>query len=221
MSDKFPVQMSYQDLDKILAYCRHAKPSEIIGLAHAKLEKGVLMVYDPIILPQKVSGAECEIEPKELAKFIGAYDRIADIRCVWHSHVEMTAYFSACDRNTSTTLAALGKMVQGASSWFFSLVINCRGEYEAKIDVFHPIPYTVQCELKTNERPVSPEDEAIKKEVAEKCNRPTYHQSNFGNMGNYPYGVRSPEGDEGVDTSQIGKFSGWMIDDLVNDLIKE
>lgn len=145
--DAVKVRISDKDWNKLMSYLRLAKPDEVIGLAHAEIKDGAVLVYDPFILEQTVGPASCEIEPKALVKFIGDHERIDRVKVVWHSHVEMTAKFSSCDRDTSNTLAALGRMMSGPNSWWVSIVVNLKQEYECVVDMYTPFRATIPCEV--------------------------------------------------------------------------
>lgn len=145
--DAVKVRISDKDWNKLMTYLRLAKPDEVIGLAHAEIKDGAVLVYEPLILEQTVGPASCEIEPKALVKFIGDHERIDRVKVVWHSHVEMTAKFSSCDRDTSNTLAALGRMMSGPNSWWVSIVVNLKQEYECVVDMYTPFRATIPCEV--------------------------------------------------------------------------
>lgn len=141
------VLVSDEDWGKIMAYLRAASPNEIIGLAHAEIKDGAIRVFDPFILKQEVGPATCEIEMKALVEFLSKHEPIEKVKVVWHSHVNMGAHFSSCDRDTSNTLAALGKMMQGSNSWWTSIVINLKQEYECVVDMYKPFRATLPCDI--------------------------------------------------------------------------
>lgn len=170
---KVKVKILERDWQRLLAYCRYAAPNEVGGLAHAEIVNGSVVVSDPFILKQEVSGSNFEMDRKDLVGFISTYERIANVKCVWHSHVQMSAFFSSCDRETSNTLAMLGQMMRGESSWFVSLVLNVKGEYEAKIDMYSPLRCTLEAEVVSL---VSKDDE-IEKQVKDMCKTRSYHYS--------------------------------------------
>jgi proteasome lid subunit RPN8/RPN11 len=145
--DAVKVRIAEKDWNRLMTYLRSAKPDEIIGLGHAEIKDGAILVYDPFILEQEVGPATCEIAPKALVKFISEHDKIDRVKCIWHSHVEMTARFSTCDRDTSNTLAAIGAMMSGPNSWWVSIVINLKQEYECVVDMYTPFRATLPCEL--------------------------------------------------------------------------
>jgi proteasome lid subunit RPN8/RPN11 len=163
---RVPVHIPEADWLKMVAYCKAAEPNEIIGMAHAEIvEAKSFRVWNPFILKQEVGGATCEIEQKALVKFVSGYDKINEVKCVWHSHVNMSAFFSTCDRETSNALANLGSMMQGDNSWFLSIVLNLKREYEVKIDVYKPIKISLPGEIKLVRKDI--EFPGLKEEVDE------------------------------------------------------
>lgn len=145
--DAIKVRIADRDWNKLMTYLRSANPDEIIGLAHAEIKDGAILVYEPFILDQEVGPATCEITPKALVKFIGEHEKIDKVKCIWHSHVNMTARFSSCDRDTSNTLAAIGQMMSGPNSWWVSIVVNLKQEFECVVDMYQPFRATLPCEI--------------------------------------------------------------------------
>lgn len=144
-----PIKVRISDTDwmKMVTYCRIAKPNEIMGMARVREVADGLEVYNPFIMKQKVGPASCEFDRADFARFMATCEDIKDIKCIWHSHVNMSAFFSSCDRGTSEGMAALGRMMGGSSSWFLSVVLNLRQEWQAKLDIFKPSKLVIPCEL--------------------------------------------------------------------------
>jgi proteasome lid subunit RPN8/RPN11 len=165
--DTVKVLVSDEDWGKIMAYLRAASPNEIIGLAHAEIKDGAIRVFDPLILKQEVGPATCEIDMKAMVEFLGTHEPIEKVKCVWHSHVNMGAHFSQCDR------AALGKMIQDSNSWWVSVVINLKQEYECVVDMYKPFRATLPCDLLVSSNP------AISKEVSELVKQRTYQNTAY------------------------------------------
>jgi proteasome lid subunit RPN8/RPN11 len=206
--EKPRVYVPERDWNRLLAYCRAAKPNEVIGLAHAEIVDGEIVVSSPVIVEQDVTGATCEFDKKKFVEFIGAYPAIEKVKCVWHSHVDMTARFSSCDRDTSNTLALLGSMVRSGASWWVSIVANCKGEYQCVIDMYKPFEMTVEAEVMT----MSETFDDITKEVKEKL-KPRWSggqtqyigsEHHQGELGYYGYGSRG-QGEKSSDVIVRGK----------------
>ncbi len=176
---KMKVWVTNSDWAKLLQYCREAKPNEIMGLAYIEPVEGGFRLYDPFILKQKVGPANCEFDRKEFAKFLATGDDIGKVKCLWHSHVEMSAFFSGCDRETSNGLATIGKSMGGSNSWFFSLVLNVKGEYQAKVDMYKPFEASLPCEIEQ----YHDDHEAIAEEVKTLVEGPAPTQYSYGGRG--------------------------------------
>lgn len=170
--EKIKAKISDPDWNKLMAYCRYSKPNEVGGLAHAEIVNGKMVISNPFILDQEVSGGAFEIDRKALVKFISEYPDIHKVRCIWHSHVDMSAFFSGCDREASNQLASLGQMMQGDNAWFVSLVVNVRGDYECKVDIFKPL----QCSLAADIGLIAKDDE-VERQVKAMCRERKYHYS--------------------------------------------
>lgn len=143
-----PVWISDVDWAKMIAYCRSSKPNEIMGMAYVREVENGLEVYDPFILKQTVGPASCEFDKADFARFMSVAEDIKHIKCIWHSHVEMSTFFSTCDRGTSEGMAALGRTMGGSSAWFLSIVVNLKQEYQAKVDMYKPMKLTIPAEIK-------------------------------------------------------------------------
>lgn len=158
--------MAETDWQKIMDYANIAYDefqSEIGGMLVARLEDDFIVIQNPVILKQTISGASCTLDKKALAAYyaeaIKEYGD--DIFFVWwHSHAKMGAGFSGTDDNT-------------IKEWFnsdfvVSLVVNIKGEHKLRVDMFKPVHvYRDDLEL-TISRPV---DDNIIKEVKEKCSK--------------------------------------------------
>jgi len=147
------LKISDKDWQKILNYCKAASPHELMGLAQARITgDSTIEVTDPIILKQKVTGVTCEFDKKDFAQWIGTSENVSDTKVFWHSHVNMEAFFSGTDRETSLRMANIG---HGASKWFVSIVANVKGEYEAVVDVFHPFKACIDARIEIKRAPNS------------------------------------------------------------------
>lgn len=188
--DGIPIKIRISDDDwkKIITYCRIAKPNEIMGMARVRETENGLEIYNPFILKQKVGPATCEFDRADFARFMGACEDIKFIKCIWHSHVNMSAFFSSCDRGTSEGMAALGRTMGGASSWFLSVVVNLRQEYQAKLDIFKPTKVVLPGELYRFEGDI---DTVASEEVKQKLEEERY-VSSTPSHGSHPHSYSPP-----------------------------
>lgn len=122
---------------KIQTYA-HISPgnSEINGLGYIQvLQTGVLRVQDVFLIDQTVTGVSVDNAATDIAKTIN--ELIAQgvdtelVRFQWHSHVNMAAYFSGTDTNN---------IANWLGDWLVSLVVNRQGQFQARFDMFRPIP---------------------------------------------------------------------------------
>ena len=126
---------------KIMTYARLCK-YEINGLgyidrinADGQIDKRGDDFYlsEVFILDQVVSGGSAEIDEAtmhaHIHKMVTEREDTGRLRFQWHSHVNMTARFSSVDTATINKYDA---------DWIISLVVNKRGELEARLDVYRP-----------------------------------------------------------------------------------
>jgi hypothetical protein len=149
-------------LDKIFAYAKAAqihKKSEIAGWGHYGGPNAGVYALAPL-LKQYASGAEVETFPDAILHDT-EYD-ISDMIVQWHSHVDMRVFWSKTDEECIEE--ALGLFPQ-----LFSIVVNVRGEYKARLDIgkiktasgYIPLDkqITIECDLSVYN------DDALVKEV--------------------------------------------------------
>lgn len=121
---------------------------EISGLGLVeKREDGSLYVPDIFLLTQEVSGAETDLDPAAVAKFLD--DKLQEkiivdgeevdfpvenIKLWWHSHVNMGVFWSGTDSATCNRL----DNESPEENWYLSIVGNKRGDRLARVDVFQP-----------------------------------------------------------------------------------
>ena len=106
-----------------MTYWIDKAPGEISGMGLIKQQaNGSYIVTDVILLPQKNGSAHTEIDGQDVAKAMYALrDADGSLNFWWHSHAQMSAFWSAEDKNTISNL--------GSGGFFFSTVINKRGEH--------------------------------------------------------------------------------------------
>lgn len=121
---------------KIMAYITLCE-TEVSGFAEIEynVERNCFVAGEVYLLEQEATGAHVEMDEEAVAKFnmerikAGA-DQLP--RIWWHSHVDMGAFFSVTDEDTS-------KQLQN-ETFNVSLVGNKRGEFKAKCYVAQSIP---------------------------------------------------------------------------------
>lgn len=172
---------------KIHAYVM-AVPGEIAGMGKVKIddETQAIIVEDVCIYDQEVTGGTADLSTEALAGFmmekLAAGESLAPWILWWHSHANMSAFFSGRDTGT----------IDGSTDFqhLISLVVNKKRERECRIDGFRPFRYTIEdvpVVVPTSEF-VVPED--IREEVKAKVKEKSW------SAGGYQGGQRSLYGDD-------------------------
>lgn len=123
---------------KIHAYVR-AVTTEIAGMGKAVVTpEGDIMLLDVAIYEQEVTGGTADLSTTALAKFqtelIKKGESPKDWIVWWHSHADMSAFFSG--RDTAT--------IDSSDEFHFlvSLVVNRKRERKARLDTYKPFRFT-------------------------------------------------------------------------------
>jgi hypothetical protein len=95
---------------------------EVSGLGIVKTEaNGVFRVVDTMLLPQKNGSTHTDIEPEDVNRALFALrDSDGDLKWWWHSHVNMSVFWSGTDMDTIKKL--------GQGGWFANTVFNKKRE---------------------------------------------------------------------------------------------
>jgi len=143
---------------------------EIGGMMIAKLDKDKDWVLQhPVILKQETAGSNCTLDKTALADYYiemtQKYGR--DIQFVWwHSHANMGAFWSGTDTNTMKEYAS--------GQWSMFLVVNVKGEYKFRVQMWEPIEAGEDIELGFINSPDNTVPKNITEEVNAKCSEETY-----------------------------------------------
>jgi proteasome lid subunit RPN8/RPN11 len=121
--------------ERIRAFTMLAK-GEISGLGKIEIDgDDNFIVTEVEIFDQEVSGAHSTIETAALAKFqterVQAGESMKQWTLWWHSHADMSVFFSTTDTNTIDSSREFPYLV--------SLVVNKKGDSKARLDIFHPV----------------------------------------------------------------------------------
>lgn len=96
-------------------------------------ETGRFLITQIHLLEQECSGASTDIDAKTISKMLTEAVRrdlpVEKLKLWWHSHVNMSAFWSGTDENTATSFN---------NGWMLSYVGNKRGEYKMRLDVYYP-----------------------------------------------------------------------------------
>ena len=182
------VYITQKDWDKIINYARCSSQTwgtEIGGMAVTLQDKdGDWKIQDPVIMKQEVSQALCELDKTELAQY---YSKMAmkyknhNMRfCWWHSHAEMSAFWSGTDKNT------IDEYEDGDLS--FALVVNCKEEYKCRVSVWKPftIHEDIDLTIQGTDNAKYKIPKAVQTEVEKHCTKPkpSYYNSGSSYMAN-------------------------------------
>lgn len=141
--------LSQGALDMLDAYVNTPAKTEINGFAYVKqlTDRSTFFVgsaSDVFITRQTVSvgGADVDGGDYALALDQAVQDgRVAELKLQWHSHPR-DAYFSATDLGNIENFGAAG------AEWFISLVTNREGDIHARLDMFRPVRFGAEMEVR-------------------------------------------------------------------------
>jgi hypothetical protein len=111
-----------------------AVSGEISGLGKATIVSGNLFIEDVYLLEQESGGADTELKPEAVSELIN--ELLAEgedpqhVKLWWHSHGSMGVFWSGTDDKTAEGFA---------NGWMLSLVLNKKGEYKSRLDVYEPV----------------------------------------------------------------------------------
>lgn len=123
--------IEYFTLRKIQAYANNCD-KEISGFG-LRPRNGVFSELVPL-LPQVCTGVETEM-PDSTMHNLAHSKYSARVNLWWHSHVDMGCFWSGQDEQAIRTLGIGIDML-------YSIVVNRKNEYKARIDVFRPLRWT-------------------------------------------------------------------------------
>ena len=114
------IQIDSEALETIFAYAKHCKV-EIQGFA----KWNGSIVHSPFIIKQIATGASVEPSQASILR-ITRSGKLNEFRVQWHSHVEMSCFWSGDDRDV---------MESYTTSWGYGIfiVVNKRREYKAQL----------------------------------------------------------------------------------------
>jgi len=179
MATNKKLTLSHQARTDIAHYIRHCD-YEIGGFGYVTMnENGDFFVDEIFLVEQTVTGGSVDFMDDGLAYAIQKAtddNRIEDLKFCWHSHVNMSAFWSSTDES----------MIEGANNgmtpYLVSLVQNKSGEFKTRVDFFPNGPlgqFTKQVEYELDlyyQQPEIPDHitETYDKLVTEKTEKYTY-----------------------------------------------
>lgn len=183
-----------------------AVDGEISGLGSVMVLKGNMYIADIFLLRQESSSSETELNAgavsELLNELIAAGEPVEMLKLHWHSHANMSAFWSGQDDKTAEGFA---------NGWMLSLVINKKGEYKCRLDVYEPVHLLM--DNITMEVGLPAADVALVAEVAaevkEKVKVKTYSAVTFYN-GNKWAGVGYGNGIKSDDKAPWDPKGNWV-----------
>jgi hypothetical protein len=135
-------------------------PVEISGLGNIEVySPEELMITDIFILKQNATAVSTTLDTDAIAEFltigVEKSDELTNIRCWWHSHVNMDVFFSPLDENTISCFTG---------DFLVSVVGNKRGEFLSRLDIFQPLRLSLDIPFRCME------EEEIRKCVEDEIN---------------------------------------------------
>jgi hypothetical protein len=129
---------------KLDTYIELAKPDEITGFGLAEIIKdgNAVLITDIFIIPQKVSPASADVDPRDIADFLEEFIKEgkdpANIRVWWHSHpFSHHPHYSGIDETTMKT-------INSNVDWFVYILGGDNGEYNVRVDILKPFKLSLE-----------------------------------------------------------------------------
>jgi len=131
---KLQVTIDFQAHAKIMHWVRLAGRNEVSGFGKVLKFPNHLHVVDVTLLKQVNTPASTVLDAKDMGRAMYEMkDELGDFNFWWHSHHNMSAYFSGTDYKTMTQF--------GKNGWLLSTVFNNRGETMTAVYTKEPIEF--------------------------------------------------------------------------------
>jgi len=152
-----------KDFDLIFGYVL-SHPYEIDGRGYVYPNENILNIKDVFILPQKTGLGYVDEEEGAIHKYVAENIRngfdFDKMNFQWHSHPD-EVYFSSKDRSSARKW---GKTM----NFVLSLIVNKEFEYVCRLDVFKPVPLSIQIPLIVTHKISDKTMQFCQSEIAEK-----------------------------------------------------
>lgn len=126
------IRIRRRALDKLRLYAERC-PVEIGGLGTVTEDAEGLLITDVVLLAQKVSVWDTELDAEALFDFldhlVASGGDAAGVRLWWHSHADLDPIWSDTDCATIANLPG---------DFWVALLVNRRGEFACRLDAFAP-----------------------------------------------------------------------------------
>jgi hypothetical protein len=205
---------------------------EVSGLGKVVLDKetNVIRVVDAILLPQENTTTHTDIDPAAVGKAMFLLkDAPGDLRWWWHSHANMSVFWSGTDMTTMKDL--------GMGGWFTATVFNQSNEMKSAFVQSSPVRLIaddISCAVDKRIDPFAEHRNEWDKSYEENVKNKTYSYSstsNYSLLGNddgpsprqrsfYEIGEPKYRNDYGV-TREVGADAEEDVEELTLDEIFE
>lgn len=189
---------------KVMHWCDKA-PGEVSGMGIIEYRDGIPHVKEAWLFKQKNTGTSTDLDAEELSKFQYELHRDKvkhDDLWWWHSHKNMTAFWSGTDEDTIHELGSHGRI--------WATVFNCRRELKSALYMGQPfqvwipeVPTTITYDL--DQRVTAQWDKAYE----EKCTVQYEPPVVIGRFNNHPQLDLHHRGFEEL------KGQGWSEQDIL------
>jgi proteasome lid subunit RPN8/RPN11 len=165
MKIEIPIEQSA--LKKMFIYAYYAEKhfgTEIAGWGHYRKDKGIYKLAP--LSSQEVKGAEVDNFPDDIINNV--HYNMSDMIVQWHSHVNMSTFFSSTDiANITKTLKLFPAII--------SIIVNCKNQYSARLDIAETNIFDFD-EIVNFDVTLKPyyQDEKISEEVKTKLHKPIF-----------------------------------------------
>lgn len=136
---RFPrVYITEEAKKRLDLYVKFAPAGEISGLGCVEPKAGDLLITDLFLFKQVSGPATTELDGEAVSNFLveaitNGIDP-SDLKLWWHSHGEMSVFWSGTDQATA---GAFG------NQWMLCLVANKQGDVLVRLDLYEPVPITL------------------------------------------------------------------------------
>lgn len=120
---------------KIMHWVNNSDDCECSGMASVEIKDGEFHLIDAFMVKQENGSAETEMDQGAVGKLMYEHQKQkkpGELKCWWHSHVDMAVFWSSTDREQIEK--------NGEHGWYSAIVFNKKREMLACVYQGAPIP---------------------------------------------------------------------------------
>ena len=172
------IQMAPDMLEEIM-YIAKKVNTEVSGMGDIEWTEEGFRVTKLRFFPQECTGSETEIKPESLEKLsadaIASGEDLTSMRFWWHSHANMSTFWSKQDDDCVESL------LSAFQDYVVSVVVNHKRELVARVDFLNPFRMTLNhVPLIVESSMAQEKQEALDKMIQENVKTKTYGGSGYG-----------------------------------------